>query len=1215
VLKPSDRHLTEEELDRLAGVSRLDDRARKGNAEESAARHLSECQDCRHQLDQRINADSKLNMLRASSSEARGELCPNNEVWMNVAAGLANEDLSRRMLDHAAHCDHCGPLFHDLVNEFADSVSPEEMQIVAGLSSNSPDWQSRMAARLSASTGARKQSFRFLIRYRSWKWLAFGCTSAALAAVMIWIFLPRPERRVERLLAEAYTEQRTITMRVPNARYAPVRVERGGTRTMPAELHEAMAIVMRELTEHPEDAKLLDEKGRAQILAGDYQGALQSLEHARRLAPESSTILIDLATAYFQLVESGGPKIHYGTTLDLLGQVLAKNPNDAVALYNRAIANERLPANEQQAIDDWQHFLAVDPNGDWTGEARQRLEQLQHKKPLNPVSLIRGQTVPLVDGSPARSASQMDPQDEESLDVAIRESLPIWVDTPSRSEVFESQNHSIGDLAEKLLRDHGDRWLLDIMHSHRSPRFSRAIRELSIAAQRDASGDSTDAIAHAALAERSFEAVGSVAGYIRARLERIYALQRALQVNECMVTAKGLETRLRGHGYRWAETQLLLEESACENMLGNLGFEEPVLKRALNMARSHSYGVLYLRGLGFAAGLETAKGDLNKAWEHDLEGLHVYSAGGYPALRAYQFYSDMALTAEAAHRWYLAVGLWRAVIALAADSGNLALEAQSTYQLASLESLIGDTQQATRHFWHSRELYSELPKSDAVRAYLLNGDISLASLEARAGRIADAFERLDRVLPDLHLVSDYEIPLRYYQTLGQLYLLRKETHLANRALTTAVAIAERGLTSLRTNSDKITWERDTGDAYRLLVELKLRFENDPEGALALWEWYQAARLRPQRQADSPLNLDEIQGESINSKVEEARRLLGLKRKTDLLVYARLSTGYAGWIVKQGRTRGAFLSTKLVDLENLGETFIEECANASSNQSRLNSHGNQLFRMMLSPFAGQLDFRGELAIEADGVLNRIPLEALSDDSGQFLGDRYSLITFPGVVNEAHFREPLRLTGLERALVVGDPSSSPDLAGKYPNLPDARLEAAAIAGQFKNSVLLTGTDATLHRVKQYLRGAELFHFAGHSFSTGGGAGLLLAVAETRRADGESTILYASSLDGIALHKCRLVVLSACSISNSSLTENTDPETLVEAFQQAGVPDVLASRWNVDSASTAAFMKEFYSHLLRGNSAAVASRQAALAVRRNQQTSHPYYWAAFATFGVAD
>jgi len=63
---------------------------------------------------------------------------------------------------------------------------------------------------------------------------------------------------------------------------------------------------------------------------------------------------------------------------------------------------------------------------------------------------------------------------------------------------------------------------------------------------------------------------------------------------------------------------------------------------------------------------------------------------------------------------------------------------------------------------------------------------------------------------------------------------------------------------------------------------------------------------------------------------------------------------------------------------------------------------------------------------------------------------------------------------------------------------------------------------------------------------------------------------------------------------------------------VPHVVASRWPVDSYITAETMAEFYSHLFDGLPTAYALHRTVNTLRQRPTTSHPYYWAAFGSYG---
>jgi CHAT domain-containing protein len=93
----------------------------------------------------------------------------------------------------------------------------------------------------------------------------------------------------------------------------------------------------------------------------------------------------------------------------------------------------------------------------------------------------------------------------------------------------------------------------------------------------------------------------------------------------------------------------------------------------------------------------------------------------------------------------------------------------------------------------------------------------------------------------------------------------------------------------------------------------------------------------------------------------------------------------------------------------------------------------------------------------------------------------------------------------------------------------------------------------------------------------------------------------------------VLSACDTAVADGGLN-DPGSLVRLFLRAGVPQVIASKWSVDSAASSELMENLYARLLDGYSVEVALAQAERVLRSRKETSHPYYWAAFSEFGGA-
>lgn len=107
-------------------------------------------------------------------------------------------------------------------------------------------------------------------------------------------------------------------------------------------------------------------------------------------------------------------------------------------------------------------------------------------------------------------------------------------------------------------------------------------------------------------------------------------------------------------------------------------------------------------------------------------------------------------------------------------------------------------------------------------------------------------------------------------------------------------------------------------------------------------------------------------------------------------------------------------------------------------------------------------------------------------------------------------------------------------------------------------------------------------------------------------ERGILTALELAQMDLSQTELVTISSC--SSGLRIPVPGPAGLRDAIALAGARSSVLSLWDVNDAATASMMIKFYGGLREGVDAAEALRQAKLAVRAQQETSHPFYWAAF-------
>jgi CHAT domain-containing protein len=1131
--------------------------------------------------------------LRARAPGPRGEDCPAEEIWLRVAGGLLPPDEAGDFTSHAAMCDYCGPLLRLAAQDLGAESDLEEELLITTLPSSAPEAQKKIAQRLAeaqAGVAPIKMPRPRARRFPAWSYALAG-VAALLTVALVIGKIRSSEAPPERLLAQAYFERRPIEFRFPGAHPAPIRRKRGSGESAldrPAPLINAEIAISRGLAAHPDNPAWMAAKGRADLLEWNSEAALQSFKRALEHSPNSPALLADLAAAHFERAETGHD-LDYGAAIDLLGQALQLKPNDPVALFNRAIVDERMYLYEQ-AVIDWQRYLRIDPSGEWSDEARRNLEEIRKKKGLkvNPVQVPADPAafLGMLAKRPYPPWARADPAGEDGLDAAVLGWLPALASADSTSARLASSA-----LGRILIDLHDDAWLRDALTSAQSPEAAHGFSELGEAFKLNIAGDPRGAFEHAQSAQRLLLAAGDRAGWARAKLEETYALHRLQEAPRCLQAAGAVSDALRGRAYPWAAAQAALERSVCASMLEDFGRARAYLDEALSIAREAGYPILELRAIGLQAGLENVTGNAAGAWSEDRAGLARFWSGSYPPVRVYQFYADLAFAAEKYNRWRLAASFAREAEAAIARTPNRSMSALAAQRYGTLAAMADLGPEADAAFGRARQAFASLPQDEAVAAYRLDGEVRQAALEAQRGELQRPLERLLSAGSLLRNVKNFTISLRYYQTLGALRLRRGEAEPARAALLSALRIAETGFDSLKSERDRAAWEQQTGQVYRGLVEALLRFDHDPERALRLWEWYRAAMLERRRPSSS---------DGLELPSPATRRAILADRA--VLTYAQLSSGVALWLLDENGLEYHWTEAPENVLNALARRFSEQCADPASDLSTLRRDGRELYRILIGPAEKRLRAGQTLLIETDGAIAGVPFQAFTDPAGGYFGAQHPIAFSLGLARGVPDREIPSWDERARALVVGSPALAPELNSTFPPLPDALREARKVAELFPRSLLLSGSAATPEAILKELPKAQVFHFAGHALA-GEDSGLLLA--------GSEGPLQARRIEEMPLAGCRLAVLSACSTGIGASVTAVNPESLARAFVRAGVARVVATRWSVDSAATTAFVESFYRELRSGSPMPLALNRAASAVRAVPLTSHPYYWSAFTAF----
>jgi len=349
--------------------------------------HLDDCPSCRSRVLEFQRTQFALlpdpKVITVSSSN-----CPCEEDLRNLAAGLCAEPIAKKLKAHASNCERCGPLLQEYVEDFSDESSPEEQAALAQLRSASPTWQEQRAREMLQKNRVTLEPVPATDwrRFFSWKWImtpaaaAVACTLLALGIGGVWYAQRDTPEKVEKYLAEAYREQRTMEMRWPKASWSQYSVQRGTMfEAKSTSLMQAEIAVGRQTKKTLQEIAWIRVVAEKEIIAGHPQNATPALEQAIRSHPSSAPLLLDLAIAYFGQGEQTRSQESYEKSRDLLGSVLQREPTNTVALFNRALVYERLNAKDK-AADDWKTFLKTEKDVHWLAEGQKKLTDLSDLK-------------------------------------------------------------------------------------------------------------------------------------------------------------------------------------------------------------------------------------------------------------------------------------------------------------------------------------------------------------------------------------------------------------------------------------------------------------------------------------------------------------------------------------------------------------------------------------------------------------------------------------------------------------------------------------------------------------------------------------------------------------------------------------------------------------------------------------------------------------------
>jgi len=611
-------------------------------------------------------------------------------------------------------------------------------------------------------------------------------------------------------------------------------------------------------------------------------------------------------------------------------------------------------------------------------------------------------------------------------------------------------------------------------------------------------------------------------------------------------------------------------------------------------AYTYHYPTLQLRSVGLSAAVQVKKGNVSLGWEGNQQGLGEYWAQPYIApIRAQQFYDALVYASESVGYRSMAKAFATEDVRAAAASRYTSIEALTRSHLGKLEMQFGELDHAGKEFASAHRLLSSLPATLATRAYLADAEIDLAELEVLRGETGAGRKRLDELKASLKGITSFPIPLRFYQVYAKALEGERETSAAEAAFEQAREIAAVYLQHLADPAGRYSWMQETSGLFRDFVQFELLRGND-ETALAIWEWYRTAAL-----SNSPFSHTAGLG---------LHPILARLKDQTVVSYALLPQGLAVWAFDEQGVYSKFTRLDSKELAARTRHFLQICGDPKSTLQAVAAESRSLYRIFMAPIENRLVLGRLLVIEADEQLGDIPFQAFQDRAGSYIGNAYPMIYSQGIFYRIEAQSATGVHGTSKALIVASSVILPgsDSAGGVSS--EVEREAKVVADHFASSNVLSGEQATANNLKTFLPSVEVFHYGGHAVATGQEEGLVLF----DRSQKGASIWSASSNDPHLFHRCKLVVLAACSTGTARTGIKETHGRLVQTMIASGVPHVVASQWDVDSAATAEFMEFFYTALLRDGDVTNAIANARKTIQAQPGRQHPYYWAPFVVFG---
>lgn len=765
---------------------------------------------------------------------------------------------------------------------------------------------------------------------------------------------------------------------------------------------------------------LLDAAGAAQV-----DTAVEMLSAAHSRAPNQIDVMNDLAAALLARsdLDASNRAEDVAHAVELLIAASEIRPN-GVSYFNLALAYTKQLAYEL-AIDAWDRFLEIEPQGPWADEARVRRQAIEQ----------------LLD---ARAA----------VGTRAEDLVPVL----ARQGFGPAQGLQPAPVARQLAEQHEDPWLEEFLLQVRRSGEHVAVEALRAGAVSLNEGRNADGEIQSRRALEAFARTGNEPGKAFALFNLAFALQRVGKPDECLALLDdGVLQSVAAKSYRWLEIQLRLTVSTCLGSVMQYGpaYDEAILARKL--AATSGYHSLEIRALGMMSGALREVGSYREALPLDESSLATYWAGdgGAPS-NAYQAYYGYAVALAGLGHHAAASSVMREALRIAERLPNRTQEALARSRFAEMLADAGKVDEASAELRRVEAFFASEPASqDLARAY---ARLPRARLDGRRGQVElglRAVEDMQRAMTSRRN-SAVETQLLHVKA----ELLARDGRLAesDAALRELLEIGDEARSSAPAAAEHTALARRVRDAADVLVARYLE-QGRVSDAWSTWTRHNAAFL------------------SVGSDERAAR-----------VIYLSLPSGSFA-LVSDRRGVHSVRLEPLETIGSLINEFRDVAADVRAPIERVRVSADRISRSLVAPLQPYLQRADVLYIATDDAFAQVPYAALTLDDGRWLSEKFRIVYSPPLGNaRGAIDGTLSADGGLLSVTYGAASEVQGTL-LAPLDPEIERESVAAAAAFPTHDILSGDEATTSNVLARIAAAEIFHFSGHAVLAANDAALVM------------------------------------------------------------------------------------------------------------------------------